>query len=66
MEGVSKEFNKIYQELVADHLLRAMRSTQNASALKFQLTSRLLFQLHGGCGAAIAHRWDLLGRVLSR
>lgn len=56
MEGVPKEFNEIYLELVTEHFFRAVKSTGNASAPKLQPTSRLLSRPHGGCGVAVAHR----------
>ncbi|KAM7120963.1 checkpoint protein HUS1 isoform 2-T2 [Molossus nigricans] len=40
MEGVSQENNEIYVELTTENLSRALRTAQNARALKVKLTNR--------------------------
>ncbi|XP_006876566.1 PREDICTED: checkpoint protein HUS1 [Chrysochloris asiatica] len=40
MEGISAENNEIYVELVSENLSRALKTTQNARALKIKLTNK--------------------------
>lgn len=40
MEGVSEENNEIYVELTAENLSRALKTAQNARALKVKLTNK--------------------------
>lgn len=40
MEGVSAENNEIYLELTSENLSRALKTAQNARALKIKLTNK--------------------------
>lgn len=40
MEGVSEDNNEIYVELAAENLSRALKTAQNARALKVKLTNK--------------------------
>lgn len=40
MDGVNKEFNEIYVELVAENLSRALKTAQNAKSLRVKLTKK--------------------------
>ena len=40
MEGVSAENNAIYLELTSENLSRALKTAQNARALKIKLTNK--------------------------
>jgi len=40
MEGVSKEDNEIYLELVPDNLTKCLRCSQNAKNIKIKLTKK--------------------------
>jgi hypothetical protein len=40
MEGVSAENNEIYLELTSENLSRALKTAQNAKALKIKLTNK--------------------------
>lgn len=40
MEGVSKDHNEIYVEIVAENICRALKSAQHAKCLKIRLTKR--------------------------
>lgn len=66
MEGVSEEFKEIYLELAPGHLFRAVRKKHGGCLCpKAPANQQASSQPHGGCGAALAHRWGLPGRVLS-
>lgn len=40
MQGVSAEFNEIYLEVVIEHLVRALKSSQAAKSLKIKLAKK--------------------------
>ncbi|XP_070393812.1 checkpoint protein HUS1 isoform X2 [Dermacentor albipictus] len=40
MQGVSEEFNEIYLDVVADHIVKALKSAAAAKSLKVKLTKR--------------------------
>lgn len=40
MEGVSQEQNEIYLELVPENVSRALKTAQNAKAVKIKLTNK--------------------------
>lgn len=40
MEGVAAEHNEIYLELVPENLSRALKTAQNAKAVKIKLTNK--------------------------
>ncbi|XP_075747929.1 checkpoint protein HUS1-like [Rhipicephalus microplus] len=40
MQGVSEEFNEIYLDIVADHIVKALKSAAAARSLKVKLTKR--------------------------
>ena len=41
MEGISKEFNEIYIEVLTENFLRALKVSQNASSIKVKLTKKI-------------------------
>ena len=40
MEGLSKEYNEIYMEVVTESIVRSLKSAHNAKSMKIKLTKK--------------------------